>query len=383
MRLLRYPWGANLGDTLQSFVFERYMRETQHVSHIDYVGRDFPWSRETSLENFTLGDSVKDLVVTGWLTQNPSHFLHFQQQIMGMVGIHITDGESNAHGNFGFQHLFLSETFRSEFSGHKVSSRDSFTSEFLAEYGFNAPFVGCVSSLISMIDLSWLPKLQPIDILYVDFDPTLIDSFKDSSRKNLKIHKDTNKISEFTGELEKERLVKNLLARIISAEFIITSRLHVALPAIALGKKTLLISNKDSRFGEIEKFLNVMSPDEAEVTRDLNELISRTELKPLHEIGPMQMNLKNQIQEIHEPSTHVSKITPKIDYERQVLSEISAELLNEVHKMSGSTSASINRLETSINRLERELTEIKNSNSWRVTAPIRFLTDKVRSISTN
>lgn len=331
MRFLRYPWGANLGDTLQSFVFERFMTQFYFDRHTDYVGRDFPLSTETFSGNFIQGDSVKDLIVTGWLTENPLYFLQIQQQIMGMVGIHITDGGSISQGNFGFRHLFLSKTFRNEFSTHKVSSRDFSTSAFLTGYGIQAPFVGCVSSLVSMIDLSWLPKQQPIDILCVDFDLPLFDSINDSSATNLKICQSSNVLSEFIGEVEKKRRVENLLSRIISAEFILTNRLHVALPAIALGKKTLLITEKDSRFGEMEKFLNILSPDDAKSTRDLNELISKTELKPLREISLMQTSIKNQLKELKDLSPKVLKGSTKFDYEREVLFEISQELLNEVH----------------------------------------------------
>jgi hypothetical protein len=332
MRFLRYPWGANLGDTLQSFVFERYMAEFYSDTHVDYIGRDFPLSTEPSSGNFFQRDLVKDLVVTGWLTENPLYFLQIQQQIMGMVGIHITDGGSRSHGNFGFRQLFLSKTFRNEFSAHKVSSRDSSTSEFLTRHGIQAPFVGCVSSLISMIDLSWLPKQQPIDVLCVDFDLPIFDSKNNSSVTNLKIFQSSNIVSEFIGEVEKKRRVKNLLARIISAEFILTNRLHVALPAIALGKKTLLITKKDSRFGEMEEFLNILSPDEAKSTRDFNELISRAELKPLREISPMQTYIKNQLNEFQDLSPKVIKASTKTDYEREVLFEISAELLNGVYE---------------------------------------------------
>jgi hypothetical protein len=360
MRILRYPWAGNLGDTLQSRVFEYYLRERYKDLKIGYVGRDFPIPvNGPDLEN-EFDNDTRDILLTGWLTQNPSRFLSLQRNLLGMIGVHIAAEGSLANGKLGMKHLFLSETFRNEFSGYNVSSRDLYTKNFFAKNGINAPFVGCVSTLISQVDLSRIPKQPESEILFVDVDPRIQNRLLENeslAKNNVTL---TNKVNEIFGEVEKVRRVDLLIGSIISARIVFTSRLHVALPSMALGKPTVLIADEDKRFSGINNFLNIVSPKEVLDNPHSARIIDFAHAAPSSKISQMSGPVISHIDRLFELPPKERMQIKELDYEVQVLSEIASGLLQKLEE-------SRNKLEESRNTEAAVL----NSRSWRVTSPLR------------
>ena len=360
MRILRYPWGKNLGDTLQSMVFEYFLLQNYSNLEINYIGRDFPISINSArLETEFIQDS-RDIILTGWLTQNPTRFLSLQRNLLGLIGIHLATEGSLAFRDFGIKHMFLSETFRNEFAGHMVSCRDLTTKDFLASKGVNAPFVGCVSSLISHLDLSFIPKQPPTDFLFIDIDSNIRSKILANGLQGKKFISLTNDISEFLGEKEKERRVIKLLGEIISAEVVVTTRLHVALPSVALGKPTVLIANKDPRLAGISDFLNVVSIEEALIERSKVEILDFAFKAPNLEIGQMSGMLTSQIRQILQIPTLEKIAVRELDYESQVLSEVSAALIQQLEDSQAEKKVK-----------ENELEAVLTTRSWKLTTPLR------------
>ncbi len=353
MRILRYPWSGNLGDTLQSRVFEYYIRENHKEFEIDYVGRDFPISTSPSSLEKEFGKGKRDILLTGWLTQNPTRFLSIQRNLLGLIGVHLATQGSIAYGNLGLKHMFLSKTFCDEFTGYNITSRDFYTRDFLMERGMNAPFVGCVSSLISMIDLSFLPKQQDHEILFVDVDDQIQSHLLKGSNHDKRILNLTNRIDPVYGENQKEKKVDLLIASIQSSELIVTSRLHVALPSMALGKPTVLISGDDPRYGGLSSFLNIVSPSEVMRESNMNKLVEFANQVPNQKIDEMGKQVIFHLSKILQVSERESMEFLSADYECQVLSEVASELLNQTQAM------------------QRDKDAVVNSRSWRLTSPLR------------
>ena len=360
MRILRYPWGKNLGDTLQSLVFEHFIRQNYCDLEIDYVGRDFPISPSSVRPESEFNRDSRDVILTGWLTQNPTRFLSIQRNLLGSIGIHLATEGSIAFEQFGIKHMFLSETFRNEFSMHMVSSRDLTTEKFLASKGLYAPFVGCVSSLVSELDLSFIPKQPPTDLLFVDIDPRIKEKILEKGLRGKNFSTLTNTISEFLGESEKEKRVKKLLGQIISAEIVFTSRLHVALPSVALGKPTVLFSNKDPRLEGIADFLNIITTDEVLLDRSNDEIIDFAFTGPTLEMSRMSRMVTIKVEQIFHTDTLEKMAFKESDYETQVLSEVSAALIQQLF---------VSQLLEDAKKIELEA--VLNTRSWKLTSPLR------------
>jgi hypothetical protein len=363
MRILKYPWGGNLGDTLQSRVFELYLRDNYQNLEINYIGRDFPIaSKENKMEDEFKNDT-RDILLTGWLTQNPARFLSIQRNLIGLVGVHLAAEGSLASNKLGIRHLFLSETFRNEFRGYSVSSRDFSTRDFLENRGFQAPFVGCVSSLISQVDLSFIPRQPKSDILFVDIDSNLENRFLEKDfRGKVAIHL-SNRENEINGEIEKLRRIDQLLGCIISSEIVVTSRLHVALPAIALGRPTVLIANLDARYGGISDFLNIISPSKALTSQDMSKIVELAHNSPKSEIYVMAEQVISHVSKVLKMPPRERMDFNRLEYETQVLAEIASEM---IHFKENS---------------DEMLNEMLNSRFWRLTSPIRKILEIRRSVT--
>jgi hypothetical protein len=307
------------------------------------------------------GKSKRDILLTGWLTQNPTRFLSIQRNLLGLLGVHLATEGSIAHDKFGLRHLFLSKTFSDEFSGYQVSSRDFHTRDFLTERGFNAPFVGCVSSLISKIDLSFLPRQKNNEILFVDVNPQIQSHFlkgRDHYKETLNL---TNHINPILGENEKVDKVDLLISSINSSALIVTSRLHVALPAMALGKPTVLISDDDPRYGGLSDFLNIVTPSEVLRESDMYNLVEIANQSPTRKIEEMGKQVTLHLSAILQ-ANEKSMDFPLAEFENQVLSEVATELLNQTLSM------------------KREKESVVDSRSWRLTSPLRRVFELQRTL---
>jgi hypothetical protein len=341
-------------------VFEHFIRQNYSDLDIDYIGRDFPISINSARSESEFMREDKDIILTGWLTQNPTRFLSFQRNLLGLIGIHLATEGSLAFKDFGIKYMFLSETFRNEFAGHMVSCRDLTTKDFLASKGVNAPFVGCVSSLISHLDLSFIPEQPSTDFLFADIDSKIRDKILANGLPGKKFTSLTNDVSEFLGEREKERRVEKLIGEIISAEVVVTSRLHVALPSVALGKPTLLISNKDPRLAGISNFLNIVSTEEALIELSKEEILDFAFKAPNVEIGEMSGMVTTQIRQILQIPTLEKIKVRELDYASQVLSEVASALIQQLED-----SQAAEKL------IEIELEAVLSTRSWKLTTPLR------------
>jgi len=359
MRILRYPWGGNLGDTLQSRVFELYLRENYQNLDINYLGRDFPMASIGNRLEDEFNNDTRDILLTGWLSQNPSRFLSIQRNLMGLVGVHLATEGSLANNKLGIRHLFLSETFRNEFRGYSASSRDFSTRDFLEDRGFQAPFVGCVSSLISQVDLSFIPRYAKSDLLFVDIDSNIQNCFTEKHFQGKTVIHLSNRVNEIYGENEKLRKIDHLIGRILSSELVVTGRLHVALPAIALGKPTVLISNIDPRYGGISEFLNIISPSSFLNSQDVSKIVELAQSSPKSEIQLMTEQVASHVSKVVKMPPREKMEGNRHEYEAQVLTEIASELLY----------------------FKENSDEMLNSRSWKLTSPLRKTLEIRRSIS--
>lgn len=229
--LIVYKGTNNLGDDIQSYATAKYL------PHVDYyIDRE-------SMHTFYPEDQRQVAVIlAGWFLYEhlhwpPSSFIHPL-----VISTHFDTYYSRAWGQplennmvlEGYGALWLKRY-------GPVGARDDHTLELLRKFNIEAYFSGCIT-----LTLKQLPGVEMNNkIIAVDVSKELQTHIEEQTGEP-PICK-THKIGLSGYEIDQRfALVEKYLKLYQGARLVVTTRLHAALPAIALGTPVLFI--KDSRF---------------------------------------------------------------------------------------------------------------------------------------
>lgn len=123
-----------------------------------------------------------------------------------------------------------------------IGCRDLNTVQMLKDMGVEAYFSGCMT-----LTLPQMPKAQPAKpyVCFVDVDPKAAEALsRQAQEEGVEPRMMTHLIPEYPAETsweERARQVEKLLTVYQNASCVVTSRLHCALPCLALGTPVLLV----------------------------------------------------------------------------------------------------------------------------------------------
>lgn len=244
----------NFGDDIQSYA------EAQFLPRVDVMV-----DRE-NLDIFKYGDGSEPvaLIMGAWFMWKKYNWPPSKQIVPLNVGYHHFDREKNVFNSSSYAVPIFSEHYNGIggdwFKSHgPVGCRDYHTCKILDKAGIPNYFSGCVTLT--------LPQQKELKDkgTYV----CLVDLNKDVEKKVIEliggkyeIRKFTHKvprIAEATWE-ERAKLVEEKLAIYQNAKFVVTRRLHVALPCLAMGVPVMVIQsvkmNDPHRFDPYNKWLH-------------------------------------------------------------------------------------------------------------------------------
>ena len=235
---------TNIGDYIQSLAALQYLPKNckPYLIYRDKV-------------QYYNGTKVK-LIMNGWhFIQQGSRYIS-NQIIPIFLSYHINNPK--ALPSIYYKNL---ESF------HEIGCRDTNTRDALIKHGIKAYFSSCLTTTLD-IDYSAKDEERTNDIIFTDY------KFGDYSRADkfilsLKAYNFSNIINishNFEPNLthiERFNLAKKLLDKYARAKLVITTRLHAALPCLALKTPVILINkNFDIRFSGLYKFLNTIGKNE-------------------------------------------------------------------------------------------------------------------------
>lgn len=145
-----------------------------------------------------------------------------------------------------------------------IGCRDEKTMQLMRKKGYDAWLFGCMTMLFPKRD--FMPQTQHVFI--VDAEPGVFDYIPEELMKSAECitheAKVDWKMSREQIAQEMENKTRKLLERYYKeATLIVTSRLHCAVPCIAMGIPTVVVRKGfDERFGWIDKFIHLYTPDE-------------------------------------------------------------------------------------------------------------------------
>ncbi len=251
------PVVGNVGDFIQSLAAKQYLPRVDK-----YIDRD----------NLQEADSDEIFIANGWyLLHEKMHQIKSDNCQVLPISIHINNqNDLNTPKNLKLFNKYGS-----------VGCRDMATMHYLQKAGIDAYFSGCLTLTLSknysrnentnnsicLVDLPSqlvlaselntgignLPLNVSIDVRHI-LQRILKNNYMQT--QILSWHQESLDVKTFK-QKEGFDLAEKTLQQISKASLVITSRLHVALPCLALNVPVILLrQNKDSRFTGYESFLN-------------------------------------------------------------------------------------------------------------------------------
>ncbi len=230
----------NIGDDIQSYA------AAQFLPSIDCV-----IDRE-SLDRFDNSDEPVKAIMNGWYMCDKFNWPPSADIDPLWVSVHISEAD-----NFGIGEKFLSGPGGEYLRQYApIGARDESTLKMLRRNGIDAYLSGCLTLTLPRNDSAE----KTDEILLVDVDPASEQCIRRHFPEERYIsvtHKADPETYRLLPVKERMERANALLRRYQSAKCVITSRLHCALPCLALGTPVLLLY-KDEYASRMKSFLELL-----------------------------------------------------------------------------------------------------------------------------
>lgn len=247
--ILLHKKSLNYGDDIQSLAAMKLLPKT------DYI---------LDRENLTAVKEKVKLLCNGWFMENPKNWPPPDNIDPLFISMHIS------HNNDSIKQM-VNKNLVSYYKKHEpIGCRDYHTVSLFKSIGVKAYFSGC---LTLTLENSFSEKDRTDKILFVDaFNKNLPDDYRqlcfnklipDSIKNKVEIIKMSHS-NENWGEEQRLKHAEMLLEKYSTAHLVVTSRIHAALPCIALGTPVLFLDvgfntkNSRNRFKGVIDYFNKM-----------------------------------------------------------------------------------------------------------------------------
>lgn len=241
--VLGYRASGNLGDAVQSYSLINLLDSL--VSEVAIVDRD-------DVAAFTPDVAVR-LIMNGFLLQRPDRFAIAPNVSVSMVGVHVTPSAPLYSSLPSFEALVReSPHVRRVFDASSpVGARDLFTLNLMHELGIESYFAGCLTLTLPARSVDRGDVVTAVDVP--------LEVCRDlESRLGRPVVRITNSRSgSWLSRDSIEALVVPYLDQLAGSSLVVTTRLHAALPALALGTSVIFAPEdpSDPRFSGLADFL--------------------------------------------------------------------------------------------------------------------------------
>jgi hypothetical protein len=234
--VLMHKTTMNLGDDIQSYA------SAQFLPHIDYIV-----DRE-NLDSFrSEGNEPVGVIMSAWWMLHKWNWPPVECIYPKLTSMHMNNYDILRKGS-PIQDEWLESIGGDFFRAYgPIGCRDQTTLDFFRERGFDCYFSGCITLT--------LPKQKKTEdagtyVCLVDLRPALEEAvrewLKDSGLEiRVMTHNCNYRKSDATME-ERFARVEETLTQYQNAKFVVTRRLHVSLPCLAMGVPVLSVVNMDS-----------------------------------------------------------------------------------------------------------------------------------------
>lgn len=369
--LICYNYLENVGNEIQSIATRRFLPKVDY--YVDF----------NNLSSFQ-GEEEFKLVMNAWYLHDKKSWPPRDENINPLlIAMHLnTNNPKTAEA-------FLSDESREFLLKYgPVGARDPLTQEFLQSNDIDSYFSGCLT-----LTLKGDENVQKEDyIVLVDVSDDVVSYVKSKTDKKIYVVSQT-----LPTDLNKRKLTKKyhfledriytssekffygecLLNLYQRASCVITKRLHVALPCLALETPVLVITddiiNGGIRFSGFNNWFDFLTLEEYKSNYNVFDVNNPPENRKDY-----VKYRKNLISKVKDFTGHESPVFNTFDYNKfstLFLSKLN-NYLNNTNKYVFSLEDKINELEKHIEAQNKLISQMENSNSWKLTKPLRNLKNR-------
>ena len=387
--LLSYDYTVNVGNEIQSIAARRFLPKVDY--YIDHE----------KIESFDEDTDVK-LIMNGWYLDCQKAWPPSENIDPLLVSMHFTNERDFKRAPL------LTEESREFFSKNgPVGCRDFHTLNFLENYDIDAYYSGCLTLTLDSGSKK-REKDEDYDYIVINAESheKILSFLKDKTDKKIfvvsqiappsfeKAYPETmpmgiNTVTSLYNHEEKFFMAESFLHLYENASCVITDRLHCALPCLALKTPVLEINNglSHERFDglkelmretTLENYMNNYSMFDVDnpPENSKNYLKIRKNLIKTCEkfTGCINDSCYSDISYQKLMEGNLMMFSKNNIKTRKYISSIVRRYKNDMKKSKKqikSQKNKINELNGIIKEQERIINEMKSSNSWKVTAPLR------------
>ncbi len=250
--IVMHKKSLNIGDDIQSLAAYKLLGKPDYIL-----------DRE-NLNNPGIKEDIK-LLCNGWFMENPQNWPPAPNIHPLFISMHIT------HNNNATKFM-LDKKLVNYYKKHEpIGCRDYHTVRLFENIGIKAYYSGC---LTLTLENKFSDKDRTDEILFVDvFNKNLPQDLRNkyfrqlvppSIEKNIEIIYQSHNNPDLTTQ-ERFKVAESLIERYSKAHLVVTSRIHCALPCVALGTPVLFLdvgfntANSRNRFEGITKYFHVIN----------------------------------------------------------------------------------------------------------------------------
>lgn len=387
--LLTYDYTINLGNEVQSISARRFLPK------IDY------YIEHHKIHEFDKDTDVRT-IMNAWYLNCPEAWPPSENINPLLISMHFASNDFT-------EKAVLSQESKEYFENHgTVGCRDEYTADFLNRNGIDAYFSGCLTLTLDsgnkynqkdddndyiLINCDSYNKLIPylkertdkkIYVIHQDYAPSFRKAWPGQIPKTLYNH------TSYWNHEEKLFLAENMLRVYENASCIITDRLHCALPSLALKTPVMLFNTraKQDRFNGLYDLLNVSNLKEYKNDFSIFDVNDPPENSDKYlQIRKELINKCRKFTGHMDDSCYTTRTYNELldknvllfskqagdtrDYIVDVL-----DMADDYEKRISKQSEIIEKQKETIAKQKRMINEMQNSNSWKLTEPLRKLRNK-------
>lgn len=261
----------NIGDYIQSLAAKQFLPRVDV-----YLNRE-------QLANYK-GEKIK-LIMNGWFTHNAKNWIPSDDIQPLFVSFHIN--------NTAAKEMLSDEGIKYLKKHQPIGCRDQYTVDILTNNGIDAYFTGCLTTTLDLyksdvkedkvyiVDpLYSYPRKEKIFYSFKEFIKSILkgkifklglkdkhlNNFLDPILLNDAIYTNQEPSSKTYNDDQKFKMAEELLSKYAKAKLVITSRIHCALPCLAMNTPVIFVNGFDSfvdtsRFNGIIELFNRIDID--------------------------------------------------------------------------------------------------------------------------
>lgn len=246
--VLYHRSNMNIGDDIQAYAASRYLPSIDYFIDREHIN-DFKSD----------GNEPVAVIMNAWYMWHKWNWPPSRCIVPHMVGFHYADHKLASQPGSPLKFEALEDIGGDWLKAYgPIGCRDLFTMEKLKGMGIDAYFSGCIS-----LTLPKMPKRQ-VEKEYV----CIVDVEEAVKKRLLEILQSTGYEVRIISQIrardpplsweDRKRIVEDLLTSYRNAKYVITRRLHCALPCLSQGTPVLIIKAKkdDIRFDPYRDWLH-------------------------------------------------------------------------------------------------------------------------------